>query len=475
MSVVGEKTVSAGTAKNDHLSGMSISLEASGSVAADVLATSVAIDMKERMVLKSERVAPDGGYGWLVSVMTFLVTFLLTGFLKSFSVWRAFVMEEFPDTSTGEAAWISGCIGTFSLTCSPFTSGLLARFGNGPMVSAGCLVCALGFLISSFATSALYLIGSLGVCVGVGSSFLITASVGCTGKFFTTRKPTAMTIALSGGCLGAIVMPYILRPLFSATGMHYGFMALSGIFALLSLSGMIYANPESHFTLEEKEVPAEEENGATEPATEKTLFERVCSVVMELMALKYLRNPLFITMAISVLALNMGSPHFLGQISGQARRLGASADKISLLTLLVQLADLLARLVYGMLASKSPFRRTSEYTFVLATCALCAILAIFCNAFWQLAVLSFFGSFAVGVMNISIPLVLSYNHGAKNMSNTLNLARWFQGFSGFVYRFISPEVPSDADVPGLLILNTVHLWFAAISGMVLCFLPKEEN
>ncbi|WP_396190330.1 MFS transporter, partial [Flavobacterium sp.] len=362
MSCVGDKTVSTGDAKNVHLSGMSISLEASRSVATDVPNTSVAIDMKEPMVLVSERVAPDGGYGWLVSAMTFVVTFLLTGFLKSFSVWRAFVVAEFPDTTTTDAAWISGCIGTLSLMTSPLTSGLLARYGNGPVVSAGCIICALGFSISCFATSAVYLIGSLGVCVGVGSSFMITASVGCTGKFFTTRKPMAMTIALSGGCLGAIIMPYILRPLFNAAGMHYGFLALAGIFALLSLSGLIYANPESHFPLEEKEVPAEEGKDATNPAAEKTLREKVRTAVMELMALRYLRHPLFLTMAFSVFAVSMGSPHFLGQISGQAKRLGASADKISLLTLLVQLADLLARLVYGMLASKSPLRRTSEYT-----------------------------------------------------------------------------------------------------------------
>lgn len=470
--MVGDKTVSAGTAMNFHLSGTSISLQASGSVATDVPRTSVAIDMKEPMVLVSERVAPDGGYGWLVSVMTFVVTFMLTGFLKSFSVWRAFVVGEFPDTAATQAAWISGCIGTLSLMSSPLTSGLLARYSNGLIVSAGCIVCALGFLISFFATSALYLIGSLGVFVGVGSSLVITASVGCTGKFFTTRKPTAMTIALSGGCIGAIVMPYILRPLFSAVGMHYGFLALSGIFALLSLSGLIYANPESHFLVVEKEVAAEEEKV---PAPEKTLREKVRTAVMELMALRYLRRPLFLTMAFCVFALSMGSPHFLGQISGQAKILGASADQISLLTLIVQLADLLARLVYGMLASRSPLRRTSEYTFVLATCALCALLAIFCNAFWQLAVLSFFGSLAAGVTNIAVPLVLSYNHGAKNMSNTLNLARWFQGLSGLIYRFAGPEVPTATDVPGLLILNTASLWFCAIMSMVMSFLPKDES
>lgn len=446
----------------------SIALNESESIAADDHHT-VAIDMTVKTITVSERVAPDGGYGWLVSLMTFLVTFLLTGFLKSSSVWRSVVASEFPHTTKTEAAWISGCIGTLSLMCSPFTSGMLARFGHGPLVTAGSVIISLGFFISYFATSAGYLIGSLGVCVGVGSSFVIAASVGCTGKFFTTRKPTAMTIALSGGCLGAIIMPYLLRPLFSAVGLHYGFLVLCGTFLLLSLSGLIYTNPESHFTVVEKEVAVEQKKPQPGPLKEKTFWEGFCSKVVELMALVYLRRPVFVVMAISVFLLNMGSPHFLAQISGRAKSLGASADSIALLTLLAQLADLLARLVYGMLATRSPFRRTHEYTALVATCAFCSLLAVFCKEFWQLAVLTFFGSLAVGVMNISVPLVLSYNHGAKNMSNTLNLIRWFQGLSGVIYRFVSPGMPD------LLVVNVLHLWAAAIFGLIMCFLPRDQN
>ncbi len=468
MSFVGGKAVSGHDAKN-----VVIDVVRCGNSA--WLDTFTVIDLNEPRVTVSERVAPDGGYGWLVSVMTFVVTFLLTGFLKSFAVWRAAIMEEFPDTSPMEASWISGRIGTLSLICSPFSSALVARFGNGPMVSVGSIICALGFLTSYFATSAAYLIGSLGVCVGLGSSFVITAAVGCTGKFFTTREPTAMSIALSGGCLGAIVMPYILEPIFSVLGLHSAFLVLSGTFFVLSLSGMIYANPESHFTLEEKEVEVEERKEQTEPVREGTFWGRTRSQIAELMALRYLRRPQFLTMAFSVFALNMGSPHFLRQMNGRAESLGASADSISLLTLLVQLADLSARLIYGIFASKSPFRRTSEYAFALATCALCAVLAIVCNAFWQLAVLTFIGSLAAGVMNICIPLVLSYNHGASNMSNTLNLARCFQGLSGVIYRFVSPEVPTSDELPSLLILNSVFLWIGAVLAIFVCLFPRKES
>lgn len=466
-----KKNTSAGA---EMIRSVAIDLSGSEKVAGDPAET-VAIDMGKPVVVKTERVAPDGGFGWAVAVTSFLVTFLVTGFSKSFGIMRSAIVEEFPSSTNLEANWITGVIGCVSLMMSPLTGMCMASFGPGILVAVGYVLCSIGLGISYFANSAVHLIACLGILMGIGSSFVITSAVGCTAKYFTTRKPAAMTIALSGGCIGAIVMPYILRPMLASLGLGLTFVALAGIYLAMALTGLVYANPEGHFIIEAKEVPVEDATTSESTQTvPRPLLERMWNGCVERMALRYIGRPLFIVMACSVFAITMGSPHFIAQISGRARAVGATADNLALFTLLTQLADLCARLVYGMLASKSPLKRSLEYAVALGVAASCAAIAFFCNSFWQLAVLGFIGAFAAGVINIAVPLVLSANHGAKNMSSTLNLVRWCQGISGLIYRGMSPELPSLVNgTPLLLILNTTNLWFAVLMAVVMCLLPTD--
>lgn len=431
-------------------------VEAGGTVVIDV-----------PMVKKIKKVAPDGGYGWRVAFTSFLITFLMTGFSKSFSIVKGGILEEFPNITTRQSNWLPGLIGTIALFNSPLQAGLVASYGFACLVSVGSILVAVGLVLGSYANDPGHLIAILGIFLGIGSNFLTTSATGCTAKYFTTNKPKAMTLALSGGCVGAMVMPYVLRPIFESFGWRLTMQVFAVVFLVVAIIGRVFADPEANFVDEEVEVPLEDDVKESPKEDKPTFLQRVLKHVTDRLAFSFLKDIVYIITIFVAIFVGLGSPHFTSYTSTRAREIGVGADLVAWLPLCLQIGDFLARLVYGLLASKSPFARTAEFCAGLFVIASCAITVPFCTAYWQCVVLALVGSFSVGVVNICVPLLLSANHGASNMNSCQNLLKWFQGTTGIVYRELSPVVRTTYGASVLVLGNAAAIWGALLLSLVM--------
>ncbi|RNA04810.1 monocarboxylate transporter 12-like [Brachionus plicatilis] len=108
--------------------------------------------------LKEERVPapPDGGYGWIVLVASFFISFIIDGCMYSFGIVLPFIKDNFQETQ--EKINLLSSLNTGFLFCSgPIVAGLTNQLGIRPVVMGGAIVTALCYVGSAYSPS-IYLV-----------------------------------------------------------------------------------------------------------------------------------------------------------------------------------------------------------------------------------------------------------------------------------------------------------------------------
>lgn len=149
-------------------------------------------------------------YGWPLLVIGFLIYGL--GVSPAYYSWGFFAPEVIAELGLTRAQ-IGEVFGTFTLTysaVSPLVAFAIARFGLRITVTAGALVAACGFVITSQAYSlfgfyvGFALIGGL----GIGFSTILPVQVLCVNWFQRYRARATAVVMLGAAVVGAAVTPF---------------------------------------------------------------------------------------------------------------------------------------------------------------------------------------------------------------------------------------------------------------------------
>ncbi|XP_061446275.1 monocarboxylate transporter 13-like [Rhineura floridana] len=173
---------------------------------------------------------PDGGWGWVIVLASFMQSALVFGVIRSFGVFFVEFMEYFEEPSSA-TSWISSITVATLMFSSPLAGALGSRYGERPVAIAGGFLLGLGLLLSSFATSLAQLYIFIGVFTGIGGSFAVTPSLALLARYFNRRRTIANSLALSGAGISSLAF----SPLFQLLVDSYGWQG-----ALLILAGMAF-------------------------------------------------------------------------------------------------------------------------------------------------------------------------------------------------------------------------------------------
>lgn len=113
---------------------------------------------------------PDGGYGWVIVFGAFSVQFWVAGLVKSYGVLYVEIMETFPSSTATVASWIPAILSALCLVLAPLSSALCQKFSCRAVVFVGGIFCAMGMILSYFATSLLHLLFTFGILTGEGEA-----------------------------------------------------------------------------------------------------------------------------------------------------------------------------------------------------------------------------------------------------------------------------------------------------------------
>ncbi|CAI5455108.1 unnamed protein product [Caenorhabditis angaria] len=186
--------------------------------------------------------APDGGYGWIIVISSFLLNMIVDGVI--FTVGKILIpawTKSFNVSSTSASLTMSILSG-FYFFVGPFASALCNVFGCRAVAIAGSIIAAFGFLISVHAPNIYVMYISFGLIGGAGFGMMYLPAIVIISQYFATKRSLATGIAVCGSGIGTTVFAllndvvfYHVNEEWSKFLLYTSAVTISGLFAALLL------------------------------------------------------------------------------------------------------------------------------------------------------------------------------------------------------------------------------------------------
>ncbi|KAK4515542.1 uncharacterized protein ATC70_010492 [Mucor velutinosus] len=167
---------------------------------------------------------PDGGYGWVVAIVGFLINFIMFG---TASIWGVFSNAYATTILKDKATTIElmGVGSTLIVCLNVFTpiSPLLAPLGARLTMVIGSVLMSLGIILAGFSTEVWHLYLTQGVLFGIGASLVYMSIVAVIPQWFTTRRGTAMGISSAGSGFGGLALSPMVTSLVEKYGLPWAY------------------------------------------------------------------------------------------------------------------------------------------------------------------------------------------------------------------------------------------------------------
>ncbi|XP_032293102.1 monocarboxylate transporter 9 isoform X1 [Drosophila virilis] len=152
-------------------------------------------------------IPPDGGYGWVVLILSFLAQLIVDGIVFTIGILLPHMANEF-NVSNGQVV----LVGSVQIGCyffgGAFSSALINIYGFRPVALGGVIISALAMLAASFSPSLSAVIFFYSIIVaagGPGLSMIWVSSQLIIGFYFERYRPIASGFSCSGAGAGILI------------------------------------------------------------------------------------------------------------------------------------------------------------------------------------------------------------------------------------------------------------------------------
>lgn len=174
---------------------------------------------------------PEGGWGWVVILASFVSHVITLGVAYSFGVlYRALLADASLGGDRGATALVGSSASAATLAAGVFVSAIVTRYGHRAAAGAGAALVPLGLLLSSVVTDLPSLYFTWGVLLGTGSALSFMPAVMVVSRYFVKRRAFATGIAVAGSGVGTLVFGAVSDYLIS----RVGWRATLRVYAVLS-------------------------------------------------------------------------------------------------------------------------------------------------------------------------------------------------------------------------------------------------
>lgn len=197
----------------------------------------------------AEARAPDGGWGWVIVFVSFMINLIADGVTFSFGVIYLEFINYFGE-SKSKTAWIGSLFLAIPLLSGPIASYLTDRYGCRKVSIAGGILAALGFVISAFINSIELLFFTFGILSGFGLSLCYVAAIVIVAYYFEKKRSFATGLSVCGSGIGTFIFPPFIDFLITEYGWRGTTLILAGLFLNLCVCGALMRDLE--FTKKKK-------------------------------------------------------------------------------------------------------------------------------------------------------------------------------------------------------------------------------
>ncbi|XP_061392050.1 uncharacterized protein LOC133327549 [Musca vetustissima] len=181
---------------------------------------------------------PDGGWGWIICGMSFLIHILTTGLQLSYGLTLFYAVHHIRNASGNE--WLGALSWSISMLVAPFVETLCRRKSTRLLAVVGGLVLSLGILFTSFATEVDQVIFSYGFVFGIGVSMVRETSTIMLGNYFKKRRLFVEMVAMSGEGVGIALFSVLLKEGVGKMGWRSGLQIVAALTSISFFVGLLY-------------------------------------------------------------------------------------------------------------------------------------------------------------------------------------------------------------------------------------------
>ncbi|CAE1274350.1 Monocarboxylate transporter 14 [Acanthosepion pharaonis] len=182
--------------------------------------------------------SPDGGWGWVVLISSFLLNLIADGCAYSFGVFFTELLETFGETKS-KTSWVGSLFVGVSLICGPLAGALTTKFGCRKMTIAGGILSMTGIVASAFVNSIEMLCFTFGFVAGFGMSIPYVTSIVSVSFYFEKKRALATGLSVCGSGIGTSVFAPLLEYLIDIYGWRGTMLILGGIVGNVVVCGCL--------------------------------------------------------------------------------------------------------------------------------------------------------------------------------------------------------------------------------------------
>ncbi|XP_037961004.1 uncharacterized protein LOC119690083 [Teleopsis dalmanni] len=416
---------------------------------------------------------PDGGWGWIVCGVSFLIHILSSGFQLSYGLLMFYAADHLSKPRSFE--WLGALSWAISTILSPFVVTLCERKLTRLLAVVGGLVLPLGILFTSFATELEHIIFSYGIIFGIGVAMVRESSTIMLGNYFKRRRQFVEMVAMSGEGVGIALFSVILKEGVGKTGWRLGLQIIAAMLAVSFFIGLIY-RPASLYHPQRRAIQhlKNQRRKVREKGFQSHLVGRstVQQFFLDISLLKSTTIKVLLMIS-GIAALGLYTPMFL--MSLHAIKEGSDIQDIVLLQTFLGLSTVLGVILAGSLIHKPirvrRFTTTTQLIsqIFISTVAIAILFLSFVMGYRGLCILSWIYGIGFGGFRYSFKMLALERIKHKHFSKTWGVLRGVE------------SVPVLISVPLTSFLNDYSLKYgragyyicsaaAAIAGIIIFFI-----
>lgn len=183
--------------------------------------------------------APDGGWGWVVIIGSFLCNLFIEGLVFSFPYLQEEVGEYY-NVSLQSAGTVGTLLMGFSLLAGPLASALVNKFGCRKVTILGSAITCVALLVSTHMPDIALLRFTYGFLAGTGLSLIYLPSVVCIAMWFDNKRALATGLALMGSQVGTFIFPPLYKHLLQDNDWKITTVIMGGLVMNCAVGGALF-------------------------------------------------------------------------------------------------------------------------------------------------------------------------------------------------------------------------------------------
>lgn len=190
---------------------------------------------------------PEGGLQAYLVVLGSLVGLIgAFGVMNGMGAIEAYIQKnQLKDEPVSSVAWVFSTFSFVTFYGSFIVGPLFDRYGAKYLLMIGT-VCLSGGLFATGSAQTLYqFVLAFGLLGGLGCSLLMTPLIGVVSHWFLKKRAQAIGLAMTGGSMGGVIVPIMLRSLYTKVGFPWALRCLGFLCLFLCSVSVFLAKDRS--------------------------------------------------------------------------------------------------------------------------------------------------------------------------------------------------------------------------------------